>query len=56
MRGGRLIVEENPQKLLVHHCANSLNDIVLKLCKNDRFEESYVRHDPINSDTGMHNY
>lgn len=52
MRNGRLLTEDNPQKLLVDHNAQSLNDIVLKLCKNNRFEESYVRHDPITPDTG----
>ncbi|XP_021968284.2 ABC transporter G family member 23 isoform X2 [Folsomia candida] len=51
MRNGRLLTEDNPQKLLVDHNAQSLNDIVLKLCKNNRFEESYVRHDPITPDT-----
>ncbi|XP_035707781.1 ABC transporter G family member 20-like [Folsomia candida] len=35
MRGGRLITESSPQELLAKHETNSLEDIVLKLCKND---------------------
>jgi hypothetical protein len=42
MRNGRLLTEDNPQALLTFHQADSLNDIVLKLCKNDKFDESFV--------------
>ncbi|XP_035712100.1 ABC transporter G family member 23 [Folsomia candida] len=35
MRGGRLITESSPQELLAQHETNSLENIVLKLCKND---------------------
>ncbi|OXA59297.1 ABC transporter G family member 20 isoform X2 [Folsomia candida] len=35
MRGGRLITESSPQELLDKHETNSLEDIVLKLCRND---------------------
>ncbi|XP_035714198.1 ABC transporter G family member 20 isoform X1 [Folsomia candida] len=39
MRGGRLIAESTPQELLDKHATNSLEDIVLKLCRNDDMNE-----------------
>lgn len=35
MRGGRLLTEKSPEALLNEHQATLLEDIVLKLCKND---------------------
>lgn len=55
MRNGKLLTEDNPQKLLIDHNALSLNDIVLKLCKNDTFQESYVRQDRVTPDSGQLN-
>jgi hypothetical protein len=35
MRGGRLLAEKSPELLLREYNTNLLEDIVLKLCRND---------------------
>lgn len=37
MRGGRLLAENDPDTLLQAHKATLLEDIFLKLCRNDDF-------------------
>jgi len=37
MRNGRLLAEKSPTELLEEHDIALLEDIVLKLCKNDSF-------------------
>jgi hypothetical protein len=36
MRGGRLLAENSPSALLEEHHTDLLEDIVLKLCRNDK--------------------
>lgn len=40
MRGGRLLAEKSPDMLFKEHKTNSLEKIVLKLCKKDNLWNS----------------